>query len=63
MKFATFGLLLGAGVVATKWWENLIVSRFGRAGLREYRRSKPVRVVAAVATFHYICLAALFFPE
>jgi len=60
-NYAVFGLLHGLGVSAAKLWESVIIRRSGRPGLRTYLKSLPVRVVATLATFHYVCFAMLFF--
>src|SRR5206468_5283020 len=59
--FAVFGLLQGAGASAAKLWEMRITQRRGRAGLRRYLESQPIRVAAIVATLHYYAFSVLFF--
>jgi D-alanyl-lipoteichoic acid acyltransferase DltB (MBOAT superfamily) len=59
-NFAVFGLLHGLGASAAKLWESLIIRRSGRPGLRAYLKSTPIRVVATLMTFHYVCFALLF---
>lgn len=62
MNFAVFGLLHGIGICVGKLWENYLVKRRGRKGLKEYLASKPIRFVAIVLTLHYVALTMLFFP-
>ena len=61
-NFVVFGLLHGAGVSAAKWWEERIVRKKGRAGLREYLKSGRIRLIAIICTFHFVCVTFLFFP-
>lgn len=61
-NFAVFGLLHGAGVAVTKMWEEHIVRRKGRPGLREYLKSQPIRWSCIVLTFNFVCFTFLFFP-
>lgn len=62
-NFAVFGALHGLGASATKLWEMLITKRSGRAGLRRYLASAPIRWTAIAVTGHYVCFAMLYFPE
>jgi D-alanyl-lipoteichoic acid acyltransferase DltB (MBOAT superfamily) len=59
-NFVVFGLLNGVGVSAAKLWENWIVARHGRKGLRTYVASRPILVGARCATFHFVCLTMIF---
>lgn len=59
-NFVVFGVLNGIGVAAAKLWENLIVAHYGRPGLRSYLASKPIRWIAGIATFHFVCLTQVF---
>ncbi len=61
-NFVVFGLLHGGGVSATKMWEDRIIRRIGRPGLRQYLQSRPIRIVAMLVTFHFVCVTFLFFP-
>jgi hypothetical protein len=57
-------VLNGLGVSAAKLWENWIVARSGRKGLRSYLASRPVLILARVANFHFVCLTIVFLrPE
>ncbi len=63
-NFVVFGVLNGLGVSAAKLWENFLVARYGRSGLRRYLASVPVRRVAQVMNFHFVCLTIVFLrPE
>lgn len=59
-NFVVFGVLNGLGVAAAKLWENIIIARRGRQGLRTYLASKPIRLVAQIATIHFVCLTQVF---
>ncbi len=59
-NFVIFGLLNGIGVSAAKVWENMIIARRGRRGLREYLASKPILYTARFANFHFVCLTMFF---
>jgi alginate O-acetyltransferase complex protein AlgI len=61
-NFVIFGLLHGGAVAAAKMWEEWIIRRRGRAGLREYLKSWPVHVASAALTFNFVCFTFLFFP-
>jgi D-alanyl-lipoteichoic acid acyltransferase DltB (MBOAT superfamily) len=63
-NFVVFGVLNGIGVSAAKLWENVLIARYGRPGLRRYLSSPPVRRLAQVANFHFVCLTIVFLrPE
>jgi D-alanyl-lipoteichoic acid acyltransferase DltB (MBOAT superfamily) len=62
MNFVVFGLLQGIGVSAAKLWETVLVNLLGRQRFNEYLESMAVRVLAIVATIHYIGVSVLFFP-
>jgi alginate O-acetyltransferase complex protein AlgI len=61
MNFLVYGLLHGAGASAAKLWENLIIARLGRPGLRNYLKSRTIRALAVFGTFHYTCFTLLLF--
>ncbi|HKQ96747.1 MAG TPA: MBOAT family O-acyltransferase [Candidatus Polarisedimenticolia bacterium] len=63
VNFAIFGLLHGAGASTVKLWEMGIVKRSGRAGLRRYLASEPVRWAAIGLTLHYVAFAMLYFAD
>jgi D-alanyl-lipoteichoic acid acyltransferase DltB (MBOAT superfamily) len=62
-NFLVFGLMHGIGVSAAKIWEDFLIQRRGRSGLRNYMKSKRMQFIATVFTFHFTCAAFLFFPE
>lgn len=62
-NFVVFGVLNGVGVAAAKLWENWIIKRRGRKGLKQYLASPAIRAGAIAANFHYVCLTILFFPS
>lgn len=59
-NFVIFGLLNGLGVSAAKLWENFIIARRGRKGLREYLASKPILYTVRFTNFHFVCLTMFF---
>jgi D-alanyl-lipoteichoic acid acyltransferase DltB (MBOAT superfamily) len=59
-NFVMFGLLNGLGVSATKLWENLIIARGGRKGLRAYMASQPILWAARFVTINFVCLTMVF---
>jgi len=61
-NFTIFGLLNGIGVSAAKLWEMWLVNRLGRQGFKAYLQSKPIRILAVIITFHFVCLTIFFFP-
>jgi D-alanyl-lipoteichoic acid acyltransferase DltB (MBOAT superfamily) len=63
-NFVVFGLLNGIGVSAAKVFENWIIARHGRQGLRTYLASRPALAIARVCTFHFVCATQEFLrPE
>ena len=62
-NFVIFGLLNGIGVSAAKLWENWLIKRYGRQGLRAYLGSSRIRVLAIIANFHFVSLTIFFFPS
>jgi D-alanyl-lipoteichoic acid acyltransferase DltB (MBOAT superfamily) len=59
-NFVVFGVLNGLGVSAAKVWENAIIARSGRKGLRAYLANQPIRWIACIATIHFVCLTQVF---
>ncbi len=59
-NFVIFGVLNGVGVSAAKLWENIIIARAGRKGLREYLANRPIRILATIGTIHFVCLTQIF---
>jgi alginate O-acetyltransferase complex protein AlgI len=62
-NFVFFGILNGVGVAAAKLWENLLLSRLGRRGLKDYLDSARIRHFAIFANFNFVCITILFFPS
>ena len=63
-NFVVFGLLNGLGVSAAKLWENHIIAKRGRKGLREYLASPRTLWIARLGTFNFVCLTMHFLrPE
>ena len=62
-NFVVYGLLQAVGVSAAKLWERHIIKRRGRAGLREYMKSRRTQIIAIVGTLHFECFSLLFFPN
>ncbi|MCG3195886.1 MAG: hypothetical protein GHCLOJNM_00355 [bacterium] len=62
LKIVVFALLHGIGVSAAKLWEAWLLKRGGRAGLRKYLESRPIRALAVFLTLHYFVFTVLFFP-
>lgn len=61
-NFVIYGLLQAVGVSAAKLWEQYILRRRGRAGLKEYLQSRRIRALAIVGTLNFECFSLLFFP-
>jgi D-alanyl-lipoteichoic acid acyltransferase DltB (MBOAT superfamily) len=63
LNWLIFGALNGAGVAAAKVWENHLIRRRGRKGLRAYLADARIRRLAVAANFHFACATMLFVPE
>lgn len=61
-NFVIFGLLNGLGVAAAKLWENHLVTRRGRPGLKQYLARPGIRRLAIFGTLNFVCLTIYFFP-
>jgi D-alanyl-lipoteichoic acid acyltransferase DltB (MBOAT superfamily) len=61
-NFVVFGVLHGCGVSITKMWEEHLIRKRGRPGLKSYLASKPVRFAATFATVNFVCFTLMFFP-
>ncbi len=59
-NFVIFGVLNGIGVSAAKLWENIIIARAGRKGLRTYLANRPIRILATIGTIHFVCVTQVF---
>jgi len=62
-SYLVFGLLHGIGTSAAKIWETLVIRRRGRAGLRTYLASRPIRALAIAGTMGYFALTMFFFAD
>jgi D-alanyl-lipoteichoic acid acyltransferase DltB (MBOAT superfamily) len=60
-NFIIYGALQGVGAAAAKIWENRIIAARGRAGLKEYMKSRRIRTAAIVLNLHFQCFTLLFF--
>jgi len=61
-NFVIFGLLHGVAVSAAKVWENHLIKRRGRSGLKLYLSSGRIRAFAIAANLHFTCFTLAFFP-
>jgi len=61
-NFVVFGLLHGAGLSVAKMWENRLIRRGGRKGLRQYLASRKIGACSVVLTLHFVCVTLLFLP-
>ena len=61
-NFVVFGLLHGAGLSAAKTWENWLIRRGGRKGLKQYLSSRKIGAAATVLNFHFVCVTLMFLP-
>ncbi|MGB7769810.1 MAG: MBOAT family O-acyltransferase [Verrucomicrobiia bacterium] len=62
-NYVVYGFLNGLGLAVTKLWENYLVKRIGRQGLRGYLQDARIRVVAIVVTLNFACLTIFFFAS
>ncbi len=63
LNFLFYGIWQGMGVSGTKLYENWLLARRGRKGLREYLQSPTIRLVAIVMNFHFQCVSMLIFSQ
>jgi len=63
LNFLFYGIWQGFGASATKLYENLLLARRGRQGLREYLQSPGTRLVAILLNFHFQCVSLLIFSQ
>ena len=61
-NFVIFGFLHGCGVSVAKMWEQHIIRKRGRAGMKSYMKSLPVHAISVIGTFNFVCFTLLFFP-
>jgi D-alanyl-lipoteichoic acid acyltransferase DltB (MBOAT superfamily) len=63
LNFLCYGIWQGFGMSCTKLYENWLLARRGRAGLRTYLQSPSIRLAAIVLNFHFQCLSMLIFSQ
>ena len=51
------------GVSGTKLYENWLLARLGRKGLRDHLQSSTIRLVAIVLNFHFQCVSMAIFSQ
>jgi D-alanyl-lipoteichoic acid acyltransferase DltB (MBOAT superfamily) len=61
--FAVFGILHGLAAAVNRAYGDALTSALGRAGVRRYLSSPAIRLIAIVATFHYLCFTFLAFAS
>jgi D-alanyl-lipoteichoic acid acyltransferase DltB (MBOAT superfamily) len=61
MGYLLFGIVSGLAIVGTRMWGDVISARLGRAGYRRYLEHRGIRILAILATFHFVCFSELFF--
>ena len=62
-NFVIFGLLHGAGVAGAQIYGQALRKAIKPVGVQAYMRNRWITGVAMLVTFHYVCLAFLFFPQ
>jgi len=61
LNFFLFGLIHGTYFVIFRTWETLVMQRFGRAWLREWRKRWSVQLAGMVITFNAVAFSLVFF--
>jgi alginate O-acetyltransferase complex protein AlgI len=61
--FVVFGVLNGLGAAATRAYGDVLRATLGRQRLLDYLKNPTVRLIAILATLHYVCLSQLFFSS
>jgi D-alanyl-lipoteichoic acid acyltransferase DltB (MBOAT superfamily) len=61
--FAVFGILHGMAAAVNRAYGDVLKATLGRAGVQRYLNSPLIRLVAIVATFHYVCFTFLAFAS
>ena len=61
--FAVFGILHGVAAAVNRAYGDVLKAVLGRAGLQRYLNSPLIRLVAIVATLHYVCFTFLAFAS
>lgn len=63
LNFVIFGLLHGAGVAGSQVYGQALRQAIKPSGVQVYMRNRWITGIAMLVTFHYVCLAFLFFPQ
>jgi alginate O-acetyltransferase complex protein AlgI len=63
LNYLFYGIWQGIGCSGTKLYENWLLRRRGRQGLREYLQSTRIRVAAIVLNLHFQCVSLLIFSQ
>ncbi len=61
--FVAFGVLNGLGAALNRAYGDFLRAVLGRAGLERYLKNALIRVLAIMATFHYVCFCHLAFAS
>jgi hypothetical protein len=61
--YMVFGTINGFGAAVNQAYGDYLRHRLGRAGFQRYQKNRLVKVIAIVATFHYMCFSHLFFSS
>jgi len=59
--FLLFGLAHGAFLVIYHFWDSLLIARFGRKRIAQWRRNPVVAVLGILITFNAVAFAFVFF--
>ena len=62
-NFLVFGLIHGLGVLSARVYADMLKKILGQQRMKAYQESRWIHNTAVVLTFHYVCLAFLFFPS
>lgn len=62
-NFVIFGVVHGAGVAGSQIYGQTLRQVIKPSGVQAYMRNRWITGVAMLVTFHYVCLAFLFFPQ
>ena len=63
LNFLFYGIWQGIGCSGTKLYENWLLARRGRQGLRAYLQSPGIRLAAIVLNLHFQCVSLLIFSQ
>jgi D-alanyl-lipoteichoic acid acyltransferase DltB (MBOAT superfamily) len=61
--FIVFGVLNGIGAAVNRAYGDVLKAVLGRAGVERYLGNRLIRLLAIVATFHYVCFCHLAFSS